>query len=373
MHSDEKTILFTSSGTGGPTVPLIAVYEYIKNIDTQKTRCGSGFSFRWIGTKSGLEREIISQYGIPFVAFPATKLRRYFSWKTFVSPFVFVYALVKSFVYLIFNRPDIIVSAGSFVSVPIVVAGWMLRIPSLIHQQDIQPTLSNMLMKPFAKTITVSFEEQKKYFGNNAVVTGNPTRKEIKSQTSGDREKALNRFGLSAELPILLIMGGGSGARQISDLLDGEIKHLLDVCQIIHITGKLNKDEKIKHTGERYKRFDFLTDDMHLAIKVADVVVTRAGMSSLSELSVLGKPAIIIPMPDSHQEHNAKYFQMKKSAIVLNYDRDITNDDKLEFVDTVRGLLSDKEKQHSLSSNIVAIMPPDSSGRVADEILRIIC
>ncbi len=361
MATDKKTVLMTSGGTGGPTSPLIAVYESLKNDENIK--------FAWIGTNGGPEKAMIEKYDIPFTAFPSVKLRRYFSWRTVIEPVVFVYAFLRAIVYLLFNRPSIILSAGASVSVPIVIAGWVLRIPSLIHQQDIVPSLSNKLMKPFAKAITLTFESQKKHFGEKSVATGNPVRKDILKPS----ESGLDVFDMKTDLPTVLVMGGGTGSEQINELISRTLDKITKFCKIIHITGgRSNGNLNSKSdSNPAYKMFEFLSHNMSDAYAVSDIVVTRAGMSSLSELSVLKKPCVIIPMPNTHQEKNAIYYQDKGSAIVLNFNRKIKDEECERFIEEIKTLINDEEKRKKLSQNISRIMPNNSAERISDIVLSI--
>lgn len=347
----------------GSVTPLLAVAEELK-----KTRPEA--EFLWLGTKSGPEKKVVEAYSIPFAAIPAGKLRRYFSWKNFVDPFFILAGFFKSF-WLIFKfKPKMILSAGGFVAVPAVWAGWILRVPSLIHQEDVRPGLANKLSARFAKIITVTFSESLKYFPR-AVVTGNPVRQEI---FSGMKDRAIDFFKLEKDPPTLLILGGGTGALELNKLVIDAATELLEFCQIIHLTGGRFDDktftisELLKAENPRYHAFDFLVTEFKDAYAAADLVISRAGLGTLTELAVLGKPTVLIPIPKSHQEDNAWYFK-KNNAVYLWDQTQLTPEN---FVGGVRELINNKVELENLSRNIKGAMKSDAAQMIAEEVLKII-
>lgn len=364
MRPDIKNILFTGGGSGGPVAPLIAVYEEMSSHE--------GYAFYWIGTKNGPEQKMLSPYPeIHFTAFPAAKLRRYFSLKTLKEPFVFLAAFLKALIYLYLNKPAVIISAGAYVSVPVAVAGWLMKIPVLIHQQDIQPTLSNKLMAPFAKVVTVTFEEQKNDFlGNSIAVTSNPVRRQFHRLAHDTNVKdLLTKFNLDPNLPILLVVGGGQGSKQINELVVENIEELTNVCQVIHITGT-HYPEVLKH--DHYHSYRFVTNDLPELLKVADIVITRAGMSFLSELSIMQKAVIIIPMPESHQVKNAVYLQSHDAVCILNFPYKLSSLNQTEFVQTVKKLINNPSLRDKYSTNISRIIASDAAQKLAKEVQNLI-
>ena len=362
-----KRIVFTGGGSGGPVVPLVAVLEELKSYkDT--------YEIHWVGTQTGPERLLLKNYDVKeFIILPATKLDRFFSLRNFVMPLVLLISFFKMLKYLTTLQPDAIISAGGFVSVPVVWAGWLLRIPSLIHQQDVVPGLANKLMVPCATKITVSFKEHLKIFpSSKTVVTGNPVRKEIadcKSQIANLEKKY---FNLEDNIPAVLVVGGGQGSEQINMLISKSINDLVKFCQVIHITGQVTSNEQRATSHSRYHPYRLLTDRMVDALAVADVVVSRAGFSTLTELSVLGKPSIIIPMPNSHQEKNAQFFADKKAVKLLPFKSDITDKEIDIFKDEIKNLLENPTEQKELSENIKPLTPPDAAKRITDELLNML-
>jgi UDP-N-acetylglucosamine--N-acetylmuramyl-(pentapeptide) pyrophosphoryl-undecaprenol N-acetylglucosamine transferase len=354
-------VILTGGGTGGSVSPLLAIAEEIKK-NYPETK------FLFIGTRRGLpEKEMIKNYNFEFCQIFSGKLRRYFSWQNFLDIIRLKIGFWQSLFILRNFKPDLIIGAGGYVSVPVVLAGWFLKIPSIIHQQDIIPSLTNKILAPFAKKITVSFEVSLNDFPKNkTVLTGQPMRKFI---LNGDRKRAIQRFNLEENLPTLLVLGGGTGALFLNNLIWKILPELTKFSQIIHLTGKgKSQIPNFKSQIPNYHLYEFLTEEMADAYAVADLVISRAGINVLSELSVLGKPAIIIPIPDSHQEANAKYFAEKNAVVVLNQKK--LDEEKL--LKEIKFLIENKDLREKLSKNIKKIMPPKGEEKIVNEILNLL-
>ena len=348
-------ILFAGGGTMGSVSPLIAVYEKIKkdNKDTE---------FLFVGSASGPEKKAVESYKISFKEISSGKLRRYFSWDNFIDPFRIFLGFVQSLVIIIKFKPNVVMIAGSFVGVPVAWASYILRVPILIHQQDIIAGLANKMMANFSKKITVSYESSVADFSaSKTVLTGNPVREEF---YSCNPEKGYEVFNLNKDLPVLLILGGGTGSQTLNEIVEQSLTDLLRFVQIIHITGR---GKKVDVVAENYHQFEFLTHEMTEAICSADLVVTRAGMSTLSELIVTARPVVIVPIPNSHQEYNASYFQKNNAAIVLS-QLSLT---KENFVSTIKELFFEKQKKDMLVENISKIMDFSGAEKVSTELLSI--
>jgi UDP-N-acetylglucosamine--N-acetylmuramyl-(pentapeptide) pyrophosphoryl-undecaprenol N-acetylglucosamine transferase len=356
-----KKYILAGGGTMGSVTPLLAVTEELKKRTTDA-------EFLWIGTKGGPEKKVIESAGIKFASVPAGKLRRYFSGWNFLTPFLIISGFFKTFWLILKFKPQMILSAGGFVAVPVIWAGWILRVPSLVHQEDLRPGLANKLTARFAKIITVTFSESLKYFPK-AVVVGNPVRQEI---FSGDKERAVEIFNLEKDLPTIFILGGGTGAMSLNKIVVAAVRELVKFCQVIHMTGKridevLQEEiENIKREAARYHTVEFLGKELPDVFSVADLVISRAGMATLTELAVLGKSTVLIPIPKSHQEENAYYFK-KQNAVVFWNEGDLTAEN---FSAAIQELLGNKVELENLSRNIKEIMPNDAAKKIADEILR---
>jgi UDP-N-acetylglucosamine--N-acetylmuramyl-(pentapeptide) pyrophosphoryl-undecaprenol N-acetylglucosamine transferase len=377
-------IVLTGGGTGGSVAPLLAIYQEIKKVETAE--------FLFIGGKGPFERELAEENDIPFQPVTSGKLRRYFDPRNFLAPFNVIAGFFQALIILKKWKPDIVLSAGSFIAVPVVWAAWFLRKPIVVHQQDILKGLANKLMTPFATKITVTFSESLKDFPHKkSIVTGNPVRESL---LSGNRETARQIFSLKDELPVVLILGGGTGALALNKVVAESLPNILEFCQIIHIAGKgknIFQDKNLKDAhrpnsveemlddrksvdykkgkAERYHAHEFLdTDELMHAFNVADIVVTRAGLSTLSELAILKKPVIIVPLPGTHQEKNAKYFASKNAALILN--QSILNTEL--FTNFVHELLQSKSQKIELSENISNIMNKNATEVIVGEIKNII-
>jgi len=254
-----------------------------------------------------------------------------------------------------------------------------LRIPILIHQQDLRPGLANKMMAPFAKKITVCFESSQKFFDfKKTRLVGNPVRQEIKeiSQLSeqarrAKTQKAEGFFGLESDLPVILVVSGSQGAIVINEVVTQTLPRLLKFCQVIHITGKRQIKSALQITDctlrPRYHRFEFMTSEMIDALMVADLIISRAGMSSLTEYAYLKKVALLIPVYNSHQEDNARYFQEKKAAQVLSLRDDVGDAKKKNkiFIDMIRCLLDDRSLSKEMKNNISGLVLRDAEQTIA--------
>lgn len=348
-------ILLSGGGTAGSVSPLLAVADEIQKNDKET-------KFLWIGGKVGPEQEMVATHNIEFKKICAGKLRRYFSLKNLIDIFRIKIGFLQAFFIILNFKPDVIVSAGSFISVPIVWAGWLLRKKILIHQQDIRPGLANKLMAPFADKITVSFSESlKDYSKEKTILTGNPVRNDI---FLGDKKRAVKLFNLEDNLPTVLIVGGGTGAINLNKFVLDGLNELTKFCQVIHITGK---GKHVKVQNNKYHQYDFLKNEFADAIEIADLVVSRAGLGSLTELSALKKPAIIIPLAKSHQEVNAKYFVDKDAVVYFKEEKLSTQ----KFVSEIKNLLYNKEKLNHLKNNIYKFLKSDASILISKEIFSL--
>lgn len=364
-------ILLTGGGTIGSVSPLLAIISKLKEK-------GIKTDSLFLGSYNGAEKELIENHKISYRPISSGKLRRYFSFKNFIEPFFIFLGFIQSFFIILKFKPDIIISAGSFISVPVVWAGWILKIPSLAHQQDVTPGLANKLMAKVASKITVTFEKSLKDFPENKVIwTGNPSRFDlahINEDLEGKKQKAREFFRLENNLPVILVIGGGTGALSLNKLIIKELSALTKFCQIIHLTGK-NKIENCPPAGglkivncNHYHPYEFLTKEMLDAFLVADLIICRAGMGTLTEISLLGKPAIIIPMPLSHQEKNAEIFARENAAIVLD-EVNLTSE---ILAGQIKNLLNDKNKMENFSKNIKSVIKSRGEERAVEEILKLL-
>jgi UDP-N-acetylglucosamine--N-acetylmuramyl-(pentapeptide) pyrophosphoryl-undecaprenol N-acetylglucosamine transferase len=387
-------ILLTGGGTIGSVSPLIALAEELKK-KTSPARLASesvavrpdpslvrrgDMEFLWIGTKTGPEKQLVESYRIPFQAISSGKIRRYFSGSNFIDPFRILAGFFQSIKILRKFKPDIVIGAGGFVSVPVIWAAWFLGIKNIAHQQDLRPGLANKLVINKVNRITVTFQESLKYFPKEkTILIGNPVRDEI---FSGSRERAKEIFHLEENLPTILVIGGGTGAISLNNIIIQTLKYLLKFSQIIHLTGKGKGDEDLKSQADfkkaiasesnylnnsRYHPYDFLTTEIKDALAVADLVISRAGLSTLSELSVLGKPTILVPL-SGHQEGNAQYYQRNNAAVIFN-QKDLIPEN---FSMSVQNLINNRVELENLSRNISKMITKDAAKKMTEVIIEVL-
>jgi UDP-N-acetylglucosamine--N-acetylmuramyl-(pentapeptide) pyrophosphoryl-undecaprenol N-acetylglucosamine transferase len=314
-------------------------------------------SFSWIGTKGGVEERLVNEAKMPFNAIAAGKLRRYFSWQNFIEPLTVTRGFFQARRLLQAEGADAVVSAGGFVAVPVAWAAWSLGIPVHVHQQDVIPGLANRLTLPVASSLSVTLEKSVKDFPRHkAAWTGNPVRAEV---LAGSRALATSSFGLTLDLPVVLVVGGGTGATGLNRLVWQSLPALTAGAQVMHLAGAGKSDAS--KSSPRYHQFELLTGSMPEALAAADIVVTRAGMGQLSELAALDKPTVIIPMPASHQEANAEAFAAGGGAVVLD-QRDTTPE---TFAATIDVLLRDVEGRAVMAKKMRAMNATDAAERIA--------
>lgn len=359
--------MIAGGGTLGSTTPLLAIAETIQ-------KKNSHAQFLWIGTKKGPEEALVQSSGMQFAALPVAKLRRYRSVKNISDIARITVAFTKSLFFIARFKPDCIIGAGSFVQVPVVYAARILspKTRIIIHQQDIQKGLANRLCEQFAHKITVATKKSLADFTREKTVyTGNPYRREI---LEGDVRNAFSLFHLEKDVPTVLILGGSAGAQALNNIVIAALPALTKFSQILHITGR-DKEIKLERqtiAGEisrlaRYHRYAYLTTELPHAYAIADVVVSRAGFATLTELAALAKPAILIPMPGTHQECNASYFESAGATVALKQTQ-LTPE---LFAKRIQKLVENKEERFMLSSRIHGILPQDANERFVREIVAL--
>ena len=296
-----------------------------------------------------------------------------FSFKIFAFLTVLPIGFLQSFFLLKKFKPGVVVGFGGYFSFPVVLAAVILKVPTLIHEQNVLPGRANRLLSKFVKRIAVGFEEAGKYFKDKpTVVTGNPIREDALNSAPG-REKALKEFGLEADRFTILVMGGSQGASGLNVLFIYALLRIEDRkgLQIIHLTGERDYEVIKADYGAltlKYKIFSYL-DRMELAYCLADLVISRAGASTISELTALGLPAILIPYPGAgaHQSKNAGYLAAHGAAIVLEEEN--SNPTRLKVVLT--GLLKDRKKLKSMARASKALGRLGAAGKLADEVISL--
>lgn len=320
-------IIMTGGGTAGHVTPNLALIPSLKE---------KGFEIKYIGSKDGIEKEIISNNKIPYFEISSGKLRRYFDLKNIADPFKVLKGVLDAYKIISKEKPDVIFSKGGFVAVPVVIAASMKRIPVVSHESDLTPGLANKLSAPFSDKLCVTFRESLKYIkANKGVLTGSPIRNEI---LEGSRLKGLEICGFSAEKDILFIMGGSLGSKVINEVVRKNLNKLLKDFQIIHICGKGNIDNELIETLG-YKQFEYVSEELPHLMKVADFIISRAGANSIFEFLALKKPTLLIPLSKKasrgDQILNARSFEKEGYALVLE-EEDINDDSFISKLNELR-------------------------------------
>ena len=371
LHKQKHRVVFAGGETAGPVMPLLVLADFWKKTEPNLEPI-------FLDTHRSVSARVVPSRGYEFKRIMSGKFRRYWTYKNFLSPLQLVIGLIQSLYILAKYKPVIVIGAGGYVQVPVILAAWILRIPRLIHQQDIVPTFSNKLCNPLANKITTTFEKSVKDFPqglgfekNYSQYTktewiGNPTDLNAAELTQDTKNSALKVFKLDSDWPTVLVIGGGSGAKGLNTAVAHSLPELLKIAQVVHSTGagkRFRVDIDISHGHDRYHQYEFI-DQINQAYLAADVVICRAGIGTITALSALSKLSIIVPMPESHQENNAQYIYERNAAIVID-ESDITPD---TLAKAVRKILFDIELQKKMQTNIHAIMPAGAT----ENLLRII-
>lgn len=316
----KKHIVFTGGGTGGHVYPAVAIIDILKN---------EGYKISWFGSKSGIEYSIIKELNIDFYSIPCGKLRRYFSFKNFIDLFKISFGLLKSLLLLIKLKPDAIFSKGGYVTVPPIVASKILKIKSFTHESDFDPGLATRINSKFVNYIFIPYSESKKYFKqsihNKITVTGNPVRSNF---FSPDRDNGLKIMNFKNKKPIILVLGGSLGAKEINDLI---IENHDSISQDFNIYHQMGQKNYIEADKESYKTVPYIKN-MADILSASSIIISRSGAGAIWEFITVGKPMILIPLikgSRGDQLKNANYFSEKKAAYILSGEDVIGNNLKV--------------------------------------------
>ncbi|MVO08667.1 undecaprenyldiphospho-muramoylpentapeptide beta-N-acetylglucosaminyltransferase [Flavobacterium sp. TP390] len=362
----EKKLKFIISGggTGGHIYPAIAIANELKYRFHDA-------EFLFVGAKDKMEMQKVPQAGYDIKGLWISGIQRKITLQNVMFPFKLTSSLWKSYRIIKKFKPDVVIGTGGFASGAVLKVATMLGIPTLIQEQNSFPGITNKLLAKKANTICVAYEGLEKFFPKEKlIITGNPVRQDLLN-SDDKRFEALTYFELDSTKRTLLVLGGSLGARRINQLIAKEIDFLLALgVQIIWQCGKLYFEEYNHfNTKENVHVFAFI-DKMDFAYAAADVIISRSGASSVSELCIVGKPTIFIPSPnvsEDHQTKNAQAILDKKAAILLK-ERDLDIDFKNIFAD----LISNDEKQAKLSKKIYKLALPNATNEIVDEIEKLL-
>lgn len=351
-------MLCVGGGTLGSVSPLLAMIEAMR---TRHPEMGAVF----VGSRHGPERTMAEHIGIRSVAMTAGKFRRYFSWRTLLTPIEILIGFFQALLILAWSRPAIVIGSGSYVSVPMIWAAVLCRIPVYVHQQDIRVGLAIRLTAPFARRISVVFPESTAVHPTSKVVyTGNPVRRGL---GAGNKQRAAQRYQLDPALKTVLVLGGSTGAAGLNALIRSVIQRGIPKTQWIHMTGGRGAQRQPSHRAT-YHTEDFLSvEAMADAYAVADIVISRAGLSTISELAALAKPVILVPLPGTHQQENAMYVAERGAGHIVH-----ERDGAATLQQAIEKLLNEDQERKRLSMKIQQLNPHDAAERAVRIIEEIV-
>lgn len=334
----------------------------------------AGVETLWVGSEGGMEAELVKREGIAYASIPAAGLHGVGLPSLPVNAWRLARGLFASRRILHDFRPDVLFFTGGFVAGPMALAALIRRIggkkvPTLLYVPDIEPGMALKYLARFADRIAVSTEDSQKYFRRKVIVTGYPLRAKL---TGWTKQRARAVLKLNDDAPALLVAGGSKGARSINQAVMTQLPELLELAQVVHITGELDWEAlqaiKGKLSGrqlERYKAFPYLHDEMGAALAAADLVVARAGASALGEFPFFGLPAIVVPYPHGwrYQRVNAEYLARRNAAIVVQ-DEILQR----ELLRLVRDLLQNPTKLEAMQTAMRSLSSPRAAEGIAQQL-----
>jgi len=369
-------VLISGGGTGGHIYPALAVATQLQNTHHA--------DILYLGSDDGLETEIIPAAGLRLAVIKAGKLRRYLCWQAITGVARIPVGMAQALTIVHRFRPDVAFTSGGYVAVPAGLAARINSVPLLMHQQDVPPNLSNKLLAPLATRISLSFRDSVQHFpAGKTLLLGNPVRQAILDIRQTAPQQSRSELGFMPDVPLVLVTGGSQGARHLNRVVCHALPELLKTCQILHISGqKLLQETRelskqtLAHldaeTQQRYQLVPYMSEQMPLALQAADLVICRAGAATLSELAVLGKPSILVPLPptigSSPQETNAATFARAQAAEVIRND-DLKPDMLLARVNSI---LTQPACLQSMVDALKAFAKPDATQAIVATILTMV-
>ena len=369
-------ILFTGGGTAGHILPIVAIARELRLLYDQRD-----LKLYYMGPRDPFVNEFLSQEGITVITTSAGKFRRHGGIKAFFPNIVDVVfriplGIAQAFWKVFFLSPNLLLSKGGYGSVPATFVSWFLRTPVYLHESDILPGLSNRIGGKFAIQIFTSFPQTQYFSRRKIIVVGNPIRKRM---LDGKKQEAARIFELKGDKPLILILGGSQGSTRINDMLLEILPKAVEYFEFIHQTGRKNftevkqgADVMLPNKNKRayYHPVAFLTEtDLKHAFAACEFVVSRAGSGSIFEIAAFGKPSILIPLPESAQNHqleNAYAYARTKAAVVLE-ESNLTPHFFLERLKYFIGAPKEFEKMKTAA---LTFAKPEASRIVASYIIE---
>ncbi|TCK67393.1 UDP-N-acetylglucosamine-N-acetylmuramylpentapeptide N-acetylglucosamine transferase [Winogradskyella wandonensis] len=356
--------ILSGGGTGGHIYPAIAIANELKSRYPNA-------EFLFVGAKDRMEMEKVPQAGYKIKGLWISGIQRKLTLKNLMFPIKLISSLFKSRQIIRQFKPDVVIGTGGFASGPLLQMANSKGIPTLIQEQNSYPGITNKLLSKKANCICVAYEGLERFFPKDKIVlTGNPIRKEL-MEINGKTEIAEKEFQLDENKLTLLVLGGSLGARRINELIESKLKFLKNHnVQLIWQCGKLYIDKYRKFNNQENVQVHAFLNQMDLAYAAANIIISRAGASSVSELCVVGKPVIFIPSPnvaEDHQTKNAQAIVDKNAAVLLKESLLDTN-----FEDTFHQLIDSEENRNQLGKNIKKLALINATKDIANEVEKLL-
>ncbi len=353
-------VLISAGGTGGHIYPAISIINKIKEQEKDA-------KFLYIGTSDRMEKDIIPNLGIDYIGIKITgasknpiKLLKFFYYN--VKEQLHLKKIIKKF------NPDIAIGVGGYVTVPVIYAAKKMGVKTLLHEQNSIPGKANKFLSKYADVVCTSMESSNAYFNHpNIVWTGNPRGEEVTKVKKANKKD----YGLSLDKKLILITTGSLGASTVNNKIIGALKLLEKKnYEVLLVTGKASYDEMKKYNTKNIKIVAYL-ENMAEVLKITDLIISRAGATTISEITTLGIPSILIPSPyvaNNHQEVNAKDLEENEASYIIKEDN-LNENILLEYIDKI---LNDEKEYKKLEKNAKKLGTPKSATRIYEEIKKVL-
>jgi UDP-N-acetylglucosamine--N-acetylmuramyl-(pentapeptide) pyrophosphoryl-undecaprenol N-acetylglucosamine transferase len=357
-------IILSGGGTGGHIYPAIAIANELKQRFPDA-------KFLFVGAKDRMEMDKVPQAGYEIEGLWISGIQRELTLKNLSFPFKLISSLFKARIIINRFKPDVVIGTGGFASGPLLQVATSKGIPSLIQEQNSYPGITNKLLSKKANKICVAYDGLERFFPDNKIIkTGNPVRQGLLDIDS-KRTQAQAFFELEKEKKTLFVLGGSLGSRRINELIEKELDFILGLnMQVIWQCGKLYFDKYKIYNHTKHVQVHAFINNMDYAYAASDVIISRAGASSVSELCIVGKPVIFIPSPnvaEDHQTKNALAIVNEKAALLIR-EADL----EVDFENNFSQLLLSVEKQNELSQNIKKLALVNATKQIADEVEKLL-
>lgn len=359
--------IISGGGTGGHIFPALAIADGLKQSDPNA-------EILFVGASGRMEMERVPAAGYEIIGLDIMGIQRRLTLKNLKVPFKLIGSLLKASRIIKEFKPDVAIGVGGYASGPLLRMAAEQGIPTVLQEQNSFPGITNKLLAKKAKRILVAYEGMHRFFPEKSIrITGNPVRKNVLDIAEVDRTQAREHFGLSLDRPVLLVIGGSLGARSINQAM---AKHLDNITtsgvQVLWQTGKAyygSMSASVSEDSAPHVQVVQFIDRMDLAYASADVILSRAGALSISELCVVGKPAVLVPSPNVSEDHQTKNARalVDKGAAVLLPDAQVGED----LWNTLEPLFKDEARRKELSDAIFGMARPKATQHIVEEVMRL--